>query len=313
MVASQLKHEAAIQQGGNFTLIAAIFFIVLSATAMSLRLWARHIKGAPLGIDDWLLIAGVAIFFIFCGDILVGSRYASPPLYNLTITLIELSVLFLYRRIFAISSFRRSTTIVLICCFLWLIVTIAGNLLYCIPISHFWDKTIPGSCFNVFAFFLTMQIFGLLLDVIILLLPIQTILHSHRSLRKRLGLLGIFLLGAIVPAIGAFRVVYVYKTHDHFLPHFKASFCSVVSLGIAIICACLPTFLPLLDKVGGLSRNVFFILRYSCFRGYGTKLRIGVLWVYGRTLGRGSQMSVGAREDVPMNAAPGDEARIGGN
>jgi hypothetical protein len=211
-----------LNQIGYATMVVSVFFIVLSVVAVGLRLWTRRTKNIKFGVDDWLIVASVLIFFAFCGNVLVGvytfgggetytdpleaerkevqylqSEYAIPPLYGLTVTPIKLSILFLYHRIFAVTSLRKVINVVIAICLVWFVAAEIGDLLYCVPVQKFWDPTIEGSCFNFPAYFLAMELIDLLLDVAIICLPIKTVLRLHLSLRKRLAVLGIFLLGAL--------------------------------------------------------------------------------------------------------------------
>ena len=63
----------------------------------------------------------------------------------------------------------------------------------------FWnpDPLSPGSCFDFPLYFLVMTLADMLIDLAIICLPIKIILGLHLSLRQRLGLLGIFLLGIL--------------------------------------------------------------------------------------------------------------------
>ncbi|KAA8651300.1 uncharacterized protein ATNIH1004_000181 [Aspergillus tanneri] len=241
---------------GYATLVVSIFFMALSVASVALRLWTRRIKNNKLGIDDWLIIASVFVFFGFCADVLVGvytygggqSEYAIPALYAVNVTLVKMSILFFYRRVFAVAGFRRINTFVMAFCMVWFVAAVIGDLLYCIPIQRFWDPSAGGSCFNFAAYFLAMELVDMLLDVVIIALPVNTILGLHLSLRKRLALLGIFLLSAFVVITGAVRIGYVYKPGDQLLSLAQASLWSVINLGVAILCASLPTYRPLLPK-----------------------------------------------------------------
>lgn len=93
--------------------------------------------------------------------------------------------------------FRLASLIVGIVCFLWMVVGIIGDCLYCIPMQSFWDPLVEGHCFNFDIWFLVMEIIDLLLDVGILCLPLRMIAGLHLPMRKRVMLVGIFLLGGL--------------------------------------------------------------------------------------------------------------------
>lgn len=256
MTSSPPTYMYGLNEIGYASLVACIFFMLLSIIAVALRLLTRTTKNIGFGADDWLTIASLVVFLAFCANILVGvftvgggqeysdaleaekkltqylqSEYAIPPLYAVNATTVKLSILCLYRRIFSVASFRRLTSIIAAVCLLWFLAAVIADLLYCIPIRHFWEPFGEGSCFNFAAFFLAMEIVDLLLDVVIICLPIRPILGLHLSLRRRLALLAIFLLGALwvleyklqsiehanmssVIITGAIRIYYVYRPGD---------------------------------------------------------------------------------------------------
>lgn len=80
----------------------------------------------------------------------------------------------------------------------WAISTWIVNLTTCTPIAYFWDKTIPGGyCRNQA---LTGSINGglsLLGDICILVLPIPMVAQLQINFRRKVALLGIFLLGTL--------------------------------------------------------------------------------------------------------------------
>lgn len=78
-----------------------------------------------------------------------------------------------------------------------MVVGIIGDCLYCIPMQSFWDPLVEGHCFNFDIWFLVMEIIDLLLDVGILCLPLRMIAGLHLPMRKRVMLVGIFLLGGL--------------------------------------------------------------------------------------------------------------------
>jgi hypothetical protein len=78
-----------------------------------------------------------------------------------------------------------------------MIVGVVAGFLYCIPMRHFWDPTVPGECFNFDNFFLVMSIVEIIIDVALLLLPLRMIANLQLNLQKKLMLSGIFALGIL--------------------------------------------------------------------------------------------------------------------
>lgn len=78
----------------------------------------------------------------------------------------------------------------------WLACTILA-FLGCTPVARNWDKTIAGHCVDLVAFFRWNGICNLVLDVLILLLPLPMVWRLNISVRQRLELSGVFLLGIL--------------------------------------------------------------------------------------------------------------------
>ncbi|KAL4810924.1 hypothetical protein BDV18DRAFT_3558 [Aspergillus unguis] len=277
-----------LDQTGYSTVVVTLLFVPLTLLAVALRLGARRIKRAPLGPDDWLALFSTFLYLGFCANTLVGvytagggqvysdpqeqleksiqylkSTYAVPPLYGLTVTPIKMSILFLYRRIFAVQHFRRIIHIIMVFCMVWFVAAITSSCLYCRPIQYFWDKTIDGNCFNFSVFFLVVELIDMLIDVAIIALPIPTVLKLHMSLRKRLAVASVFLLSAFILVTGTIRIVYLYNPGDSLLPLARASLWSTINLGVALLCACLPVYPPLLARCGGMFSTLRSRLSYG--------------------------------------------------
>lgn len=110
-----------------------------------------------------------------------------------------MSVLLLYRRIFATPNFKRATLILGILSVCWGIAAILGQILLCQPISAAWkpDALFTKKCGDIQAYFRAVTISNMLLDVIILCLPIHMVLKLHLPTRKRIVISGIFMLGGL--------------------------------------------------------------------------------------------------------------------
>lgn len=119
-------------------------------------------------------------------------------LYFLNAVLTKTSLLFLYYRIFGVVKYFRyalwaSAFVVLA---YWIPTTILA-FLGCTPFERNWDKSIPGSCVNLVAFFRWNGICNLLIDVLILALPLPMVWRLNVAVRQRVELSGIFLLGVL--------------------------------------------------------------------------------------------------------------------
>ncbi|KAI0449673.1 hypothetical protein F5B21DRAFT_493622 [Xylaria acuta] len=76
----------------------------------------------------------------------------------------------------------------------------------CVPQAAWWDKTIPGHCLDTQILALTTAIVNLVLDVVILILPQRIIWKLNMSLKKRLSVSIVFIVGALATASAAARL-----------------------------------------------------------------------------------------------------------
>jgi hypothetical protein len=68
----------------------------------------------------------------------------------------------------------------------------------CIPLSMLWDPTAPGGkCFNVTLFYFANAGIHIVTEILIYILPIQTLWKLHLPMRQKLGLCGLMGLGAM--------------------------------------------------------------------------------------------------------------------
>lgn len=119
--------------------------------------------------------------------------------YALTITLVKVSVLLLYRRIFATPNFRRISLIIGALSVAWCIATILGQIFLCRPISASWhpDLLFTDKCNDVQAYLTAITISNVLIDVVILCLPIHMVSKLRLPTRKKIVVSGIFMLGSL--------------------------------------------------------------------------------------------------------------------
>ena len=175
--------------------------------------------------------------------------FTSAILYFSIVTAIKLSILLMYRRIFAVTSFRNHSLIVGAVVMVWWLVGTIATMVSCIPVERLWvGPSAGGYCFNFNIYWMAMGAVELIIDSYILVLPIRMILNLQLSRKNKILLCGIFLLGGFVIITGLLRVVYGYKPGSQNVAFAKAETWSAVHIGIAIVCACLPTYRPLFAR-----------------------------------------------------------------
>ncbi|KAL8786043.1 MAG: hypothetical protein Q9213_003026 [Squamulea squamosa] len=245
-------------------------FTILAVLAVGLRIGSKRLAHSPFGLDGWLLVAALLLYvtaeiLVIRSDIL-GREASSPEdtlyqtylkyvyiysvFYFLVVALVQISILFFYRRIFIPTSFHLTSGILIAICICWCITALVIEIGYPgHPIGYFF----PGSAetnFNVVYenFWLAMAIIETLLEVIILILPIRELYQLQLSLKKKLLCSLIFALGGFVIITGIIRIVKVYQPSGKDIDLTQGDIWLNVHLGVAIICACLPTYRPLISR-----------------------------------------------------------------
>lgn len=148
---------------------------------------------AGLGQDIWTLstttIADFATYF-----------YIMEVLYISGVSLIKLSLLLFYLRIFPARLIRRLlwTTILLNALYGAIFTLIA--VFQCSPINYYWNQyssNMQGHCIDMNLFGWLHAALGVALDIIMLALPLSQIIGLQLHWKKKLGVCIMFVLGAL--------------------------------------------------------------------------------------------------------------------
>lgn len=195
--------------------------LVLATSAVILRLISRRISALPFWWDDVaitlsLLVsygcsalafvdarAGVGRHFETVSEnhvvLLFKTTVAYEILYSICITLVKISILLFYYRLFAVrKGFQRTIFVALALVTCWCLVIVLLNILQCIPVKAAWIRPFPHSkCINNNASLLGTAITNVIIDLAILILPIEPIWRLNLTIRRKLALTAIFCLGAL--------------------------------------------------------------------------------------------------------------------
>ena len=123
--------------------------------------------------------------------------YISFVFYFVTVTALKMSILWLYRRIFATETFRRVALISMVVVVIWFLGAELLNILVCLPVQSFWNPTVKGHYLNFDLFFLVTSIIETVIDLFILILPVPVISTIQLPPRSKIMLYGIFFLGGL--------------------------------------------------------------------------------------------------------------------
>lgn len=151
----------------------------------------------------------------------------------------------------------------------WCLATLLILIFQCHPIKAIWDVTLVpagrGSCLPIGKFYLGYELSNMALDVAILCLPMRVIRGLQMDLGRKVAISCVFLLGGFVCIVCVIRSVYVYNGTDSDnvddLP--KGLTWGTVELAVAIVCACLPTYGPLIKNLGlGIYRLTSYLRKF---------------------------------------------------
>ncbi|CAJ2508467.1 Uu.00g134930.m01.CDS01 [Anthostomella pinea] len=189
--------------------------------------------------------------------------------------LVKVSIVLLYERIFHNSRpFRYAAFAMTGLLAAWALSFSFANLFICFPVTALIEPFYGKKCVDRAAVFLSTLVTDLIFDVLILAMPIPLVLRLHLPRKDRLGVLGMFLLGATqvaashhprerqaltdvsrVVAVSIARLVQLLEVNSQYLFFYydetyytsPAFFWANIELAIAVVSACLPTLKPVLN------------------------------------------------------------------
>ncbi|KAM0547511.1 hypothetical protein ACHAPJ_010384 [Fusarium lateritium] len=145
-------------------------FSVLSTIAVVLRTYIRSRVLRSFGWDDGLMV--FAQVLVIGSAVAIGLEnkyglgyhtweqpkyqyipymkafYTSVVVYNVAMCIVKIGLLFQYRRVFALPSIQLITLYGLVFMVVWTLIITFLNILVCVPVAKFWDRTISGKCLD---------------------------------------------------------------------------------------------------------------------------------------------------------------------
>ena len=201
---------------------AVITVSVLCTIAVALRFLCRRLVKAVLWWDDWIILAALlvewglsAVLLYETADLNFGRHQelmkpwqvvpfaktlvVTQVLYYCAQTLIKISLLLLYHRLFSVHKpFRVALFVAGALAVMWWLATFWDTIFQCVPVQAEWDKNLKNArCQVVREEALGAGISNLILDLLFLLLPVPMIWRLQVSKRIKASLTGIFLLGIL--------------------------------------------------------------------------------------------------------------------
>ena len=127
-------------------------------------------------------------------------KYALQLLADITLAFTKTSVIFLYRRIFTVRSFRHVADVAIAATTAWGISFTLVTAFQCTPVSTIWNQfeiNYTAYCINQQAFYMATAVTDVVIDLFIFSLPIPMVLKLHLPTRQKIAVAGMFLLGGM--------------------------------------------------------------------------------------------------------------------
>lgn len=117
--------------------------------------------------------------------------------YSSCVSFTKLSVLVMYLRLSPDRVFRRAVHTLLAITSLYAIAYILMSIFLCIPVSAQWDLDITGKCVDRFSLMMTLSIANIVIDMAILLLPVEVLIPLQMPRMQKASLLVLFATGGV--------------------------------------------------------------------------------------------------------------------
>ncbi|KAF3026511.1 hypothetical protein E8E14_013559 [Neopestalotiopsis sp. 37M] len=285
---------------------AAVVLIVASTAACGLRFVARKVKSVPLLADDWLVLCatlltwGLGIILIYgasygtlgthtdqdptTGAVIVTHHEIDISKYNaissllsvIALGLLKIGVVMFYRRIFVSDWFKKISMAIIVVISLWTVAFFFATVLECKAhnLDLIWKSivTFKQECGMYKDVQWSHAISDVITDLIVLSLPLPEIWKLNMTVRLKLVVSAIFLVGLLSTAAGTARLAIVSTnvvqttagSRDVRGVGTNTMVWTYVEVGVGVVAACLPTLKPIfrgrtLDSIVASVRSVLSI------------------------------------------------------
>ncbi|KAK5659960.1 hypothetical protein OQA88_13425 [Cercophora sp. LCS_1] len=188
--------------------IVAIFTVgsIASTIAVLLRCYSRRILLRNFGYDDAAIVVAQVLTIATAVALGLGNYvpymkafYSSIVVYSIALSMVKISIVLQYRRIFPIETLQRVSYWYLVFLSLWTLTLMVMLPTSCLPVEAFWD--IRGGrdsrCTNLLAIWYTMAGVNFLTDAILFLMPMPVIRSLQLPRLQKIMLVAIFGVGVL--------------------------------------------------------------------------------------------------------------------
>ena len=187
--------------------------------------------------------------------------------------LIKLSILFLYLRIFISTKFRIFCWGGVVFVASMLVANTLVGIFACSPVKAFYDMTITDKrCINDVHFYWATAILNVVTDLYILILPMPIVWKIQTTLRRKIAISLIFILGGLTFIVSLIRIVYYldYSNEDPSYSFVGTAYATPAEVCLAIIVASAPTWRPVWASFSDMASQVYSSIR-SKTRSHGSR------------------------------------------
>ncbi|OTA70120.1 hypothetical protein K449DRAFT_427630 [Hypoxylon sp. EC38] len=279
-----------LNDNGKRLLATLIICSTISIVVVAARFWCQYSLRRKFHADDWWILATVVTYLggqcVVLWGLTMGtggmelpeivlelaktpsearaialenylkSLYIAVTMLFVILYEVKMSICIYYRQIFTTQQYRILSLMIMIAATAWFIAVELTDLCYCIPMDRFWHPTKPGRCLNFNLFYLAINIVETVIDTAILALPIRAIFKVQLALKTQLIVSGIFLLGGFAIITNILRIYYSYQPNVEYIAFIASEIWGNIHITMAILCACLPTYMPLRMKAARLLRTL---------------------------------------------------------
>ncbi|KAF4340907.1 integral membrane protein [Fusarium beomiforme] len=232
------EQEAAKSSHTHLVMVIAVvcFVICVSFLFVGLRFWCRYI----IGLSYWDDAAAVMALEWDVVSLYEGLFWA------------KMTFLLLYYKLVNQSRWRSAYLGTIIVVVLWNVCQILLFFLQCAPLEAIWNRDLKMRCIaNRLQLAYVCAGINILTDIVVAILPLPVIWKLNLRLSQKLALSAVFGLGCFTITLAIIRIKWVeiwsYITWDIVRPQLWA----LAEVTSALVCACIPTFKPLLLKING--------------------------------------------------------------
>ncbi|KUI52694.1 hypothetical protein VP1G_00015 [Cytospora mali] len=261
------SHQGSIIACAVITwLIAAIF--------VGMRLYLRGRVMKVMGLEDWVILA--SLIFSGCNsggfitEVIYGlglhavdipkdhwqpmaeTAWFTVLFYTLTLCLTKVSILLLYKRTLTYDWTRITIGIFMTIVVLTSILDISVVVTACVPLNSFWDMSVKATYCHPHQVYYAIMGLQIGTDFLIFLLPLPVVWSMRAPRDQKVVLIAVFSFGFFICIVSIIRFIELAANlynEDFTYTSVAVDYWSLIEVNTAIVCSCIMTLKPLLNRV----------------------------------------------------------------